>query len=347
MDAGSSSPAAQWIVDDLWAARESQVLITAVELDVFTQIHRGHRTAEEVAAAIAAPVRGVRRLLDALVGIEYLDKDGDRYRLDPLADQFLVRDRPEYVGAMVDEMKLLWHSWASLPEVIRTGRPVSRWDSEETARKMFPQLVCALFPMSIGSARAAAAVLSAERRGRCRRVLDVGAGSAVWSIPFAQADGEVTVTALDYPEVLPITERFTREHGVYDQYRFVAGNLRQTDLGEQAYDVVTIGYVIQTEGEARGRQLVRDAYRALRPGGQLLIAEMIPNDERTGPPAAVVYGLDMVLYTEDGDVFTSAEYQKWLAEAGFTRVETIAIPAPWPLLVATREETPESPGQPS
>lgn len=332
---GQSAENAQWIVDDLWAARESQVLIAGVDLDVFTHISHGHDTAEAVADAIGAPLRGVRRLLDALVGIEYLTKKGGRYGLDPLTARYLVRGKPEYVGGMVDELKLLWRSWANLSEVVRTGRPVSRWDDEDTARDMFPRLVSALFPMSLGSARAAAAVL-AERDPPIRSVLDVGAGSGVWSIPVAERIPGARVTALDFPEVLPITRRFAEEHGVADRFTYRPGNLRDVDFGTGEYDLVTAGYVIQTEGAERGRDLVTRAHRALRPGGRLLIAEMIPNDERTGPAAPLVYAMDMVLYTASGDVFTLAEYRQWLVAAGFRTVEAIAIPAPWPLVVATK-----------
>jgi 3-hydroxy-5-methyl-1-naphthoate 3-O-methyltransferase len=326
---------AQWIVEDLWAAREAMVLITGAELDVFTHIARGARSAAQVATALGVPGRGVERLLDALVGIGYLDKEDGGYVLSPLADRFLVRGRDTYVGEMVHEMKLLWNSWSRLTEVIRTGRPVEPWDDEETGRRLFPQLVRALFPMSWNTARAAAAV-TAESGDPIRRVLDVAAGSAVWSIPFAQASPDVRVTTVDYPEVTPHTREFTGRYGVADRYDHIEGNLREVDFGADRYDLVVLGYIIQTEGEVWGRRLVEKSYRALRPGGRLLIAEMVPDDDRTGPPAPLVYGMDMVLYTENGDVFTLAEYREWLDAAGFRKTETIETTAPWPLILATK-----------
>lgn len=329
-------PSAQWIVDDLWAAREAQTLITGVELGVFTLIAEGEDTAQRVAARLRAPLRGVERLLDALVGIGYLGKDAGRYELEPVSRMYLVRGRPGYVGDMVYEMKLLWHSWSRLTDVIRSGEPVQPWDEEETARRLFPQLVAALFPMSRNAARAVVAALPDERLARIDRVLDVAAGSAVWSIPFAEARPEIRVTTVDYPEITHITREYTARYGVADRYDHLEGNLREVDFGEDRYDVVVLGYIIQTEGAKWGRRLVEKAYRALRPGGHLLIAEMIPNDERTGPAAPLVYALDMVLHTTDGDVFTLAEYREWLAEAGFGPVETIDIPAPWPLVLATK-----------
>lgn len=326
---------AQWLVDDLWAARETQVLIAGTELDVFTHIARGHRSAAEVARQIGAPLRGVRRLLDALVGIEYLDKDGEGYALPPLSRRFLVRDSAHYVGEMVREMRLLWKSWGELTEVVRTGEPVQRWDDPADGREHFPDLVRSLFPMSLGSARAAAAVL-AETGMRPGSVLDVAAGSAVWSIPVAERFPETRVTAVDFAEVAPLTREFAERHGVADRYEYVCGDLRELDFGTERYDLVVLGYIVQTEGEERGRDLLAKCRRALRPGGKLLIADMIPSDDRTGPAAPLVYAMDMVLFTDRGDVFTLEQYRKWLGEAGFACVETIDIPAPWPLVLATR-----------
>ncbi|SDK75282.1 Dimerisation domain-containing protein [Actinopolyspora mzabensis] len=326
---------AQWIVEDLWAAREAQVLIAGTELDVFTHIFRGARSAEEVATAIGAPIRGVERLLDALVGIEYLDKQDGHYTLSSLADKLLVRDKDTYVGEMVQEMKLLWNSWSNLTEVIRTGEPVQPWDDEETGRRLFPSLVRALFPMSWGSARAAAAV-ALEADDRVERILDVAAGSGVWSIAFAQQAPRARVTTVDYSEVTPLTREFAERYGVVDRFDHIEGNLRDIDFGAESYDLAILGYILQTEGEDRSRDLLEKCHRALRPGGRLLIAEMIPDDDRTGPAAPLVYAMDMVLYTEHGDVFTMTQYRDWLHTAGFRRVETIDIPAPWPLVLATK-----------
>ncbi|WP_214317644.1 methyltransferase [Nonomuraea sediminis] len=329
-------PSAQWIVDDLWAAREAQTLITGTELGVFTLIANGHTTADGVAAQLGAPVRGVRRLLDALVGIGYLTKDGGRYGLEPLSERYLVQGGEGYVGDMVYEMKLLWTSWGRLAEVIRSGEPVQPWDEEETGRRLFPQLVAALFPMSLNSAKAAVAALPDTRDTPIVSVLDVAAGSAVWSIPFAQADPRVRVTAVDYAEITPITRRYTARHGVAGQYTHVEGNLREVELGDGVHDLAILGYIVQTEGPKWGQRLIERCFHALRPGGQLLIADMIPNDARTGPSAPLVYALEMVLHTTEGDVFTFAEYRQWLTEAGFGRVERIDIPAPWPLVLATK-----------
>jgi hypothetical protein len=69
----------------------------------------------------------------------------------------------------------------------------------------------------------------------------------------------------------------------------------------------------------------------------LLIGEFIPNDDRTGPAAAMLFGLNMLLHTPVGDVFTMNEYRGWLKGAGFRVIKAIRTPsAVSPLILARK-----------
>jgi ubiquinone/menaquinone biosynthesis C-methylase UbiE len=326
----------QQIIQDLWAARGAQALVAGVELDVFSRIAEGKRTAREIARTASATARGTEHLLDALVGLGYLNKRGNQYGLGPVAERFLVRGREGYMGGFVYETKLTWPGWSRLTEVIRSGRPVEAVDTEQGGREFFPKLVEAIFPLSFGASRSAVAAFSDRNRRRIKNVLDVAAGSAAWSLAFAQAIPDTRVTVIDYPEMTPIARQFGERFGVADRYDYVEGNLREIDFGRNRYDLVILGHIIHSEGEQWGRKLIKKSYRALKDRGQLLIAEMIPNDTRTGPALSLLFGLNMLLHTEQGDVFTMREYRKWLKDAGFKKVTTIEAPAPSPLILATK-----------
>jgi ubiquinone/menaquinone biosynthesis C-methylase UbiE len=326
----------QQIIQDLWAARETQVLVAGVELDVFTHIEEGKRTAKEIARAAHASERGIDHLLSALVAMGYLNKKGERYGLSPVSTTFLVRGKESYMGGFVYETKLIWDNWSRLTDVIRSGRPVETVDDEQGGREFFPKLVAAIFPMTFGAARAAVATLTEKTRKRIRNILDVAAGSGAWSIAFAEAISDARVVAVDYPEVTQITRQFAERLGVADRYDYIEGNLREVDFGRNRYDLVILGHIIHSEGEKWGKKLIKKSYSALRDGGLLLIAEMIPNDTRTGPKIPLVFGLNMLLHTENGDVFTMREYRGWLKEAGFKKVTTIEVPSPSPLILATK-----------
>ncbi len=324
------------IMEDLWASWRTQALVAGIELGVFTHIAEGSRTPKAIARAAQASERGIERLLNALVGIGYLTKKSDRYELEPIAREFLVRGKDAYRGDAAQTVRLLWDSWARLTDVVRSGRPMETVDVEHRGREFFPKLVGALFPGSFAAARAAAGALPARVRRRIKTILDVAAGSGAWSIPFAQAIPGVRVTALDFPEVTAITRQFTQRFAVADRYAYLEGNLREVDFGSECYDLVILGHIIHSEGAEWGQKLVKKSHRALKDGGLLLIAEIIPNDTRTGPTLPLLFGLNMLLRTEHGDVFTMREYRTWLKDTGFTKVASVQVPAPSPLILATK-----------
>ncbi|HVG18124.1 MAG TPA: methyltransferase [Blastocatellia bacterium] len=326
----------QQIINDLWAARAAQALVAGVELDLFTHIDSGLRTAKEIARAAKSNARATERLLDALTGLGYLNKKNGNYGLEPVAEQFLVKGKPAYMGAFAYETRLTWNGWAQLTEVIKTGRPIEAVDTDEGGREFFPKLVEAIFPMSYNGARAAVAAMPEKGRKRIKNILDVAAGSAAWSLPFAEAIPDARVTVVDYPEVTSVARRFVERFGVADRYDYVEGNLREIDFGREKYDLVILGHIIHSEGEKWGKKLIKKSYRALADNGMLLIAEMVPNDTRSGPPMPLLFGLNMIVHTENGDVFTMREYREWLKEAGFRRVTTIDAPGPSPLILATK-----------
>jgi ubiquinone/menaquinone biosynthesis C-methylase UbiE len=334
--AQSSTVTPERIIQDLWAARAAQALVAGTELDFFTHIKNGNRTASEIARAAGSHEGATQRLLDALVALGYLNKRGSKYVLTPLSKLFLVSDSDSYMGGFIYETKLVWPNWAHLTEVVKTGRPIEKVDSEEDGREFFPKLVAAIFPMSFNASRSAVAALPDRTRKRIKKILDVAAGSGAWSLAFAQVLPDARVTTIDYPEVTHITRQFTDRFGVTDRYEFIEGNLRQTDLGRDLYDLVILGHIIHSEGEKWGRKLIQKSWRALRDGGMLLIAEMVPNDTRTGPVLPLIFGLNMLLHTKNGNVFTMKEYRQWLKEAGFKRVSTIEAPGPSPLIIATK-----------
>ena len=325
----------QKLTQDLWGVLAAQAIITGIELDVFTTIAEGARTAKDVARRAKSSGRGVRMLLDALVAMGYLTKKSEKYGLAPISDKFLVRGKPSYMGAFATIGSLTRQGWADLGEVIKGGKPVEAVDAEE-GREFFPKLVAALFPGSFGAAQAALASLPAKTRKGINRVLDVAAGSGAWSIPFAQANPDARVTVVDFPEVTPITREYAAKFGVGGRYDYVEENLRQADFGKGQYDLVILGHIIHSEGEKWGKALVKKSFGALKPGGLLLIAEMVPNDTRSGPVMPMLFGLNMLVHTAEGDVFTMKEYRQWLKAAGFKKVSTIQAPAPSPLILATK-----------
>ncbi|HEY3236878.1 MAG TPA: class I SAM-dependent methyltransferase, partial [Polyangiaceae bacterium] len=246
---------------------------------------------------------------------------------------YLVRESPDYMGALMEHDDF-WEAWGHLPEAIRSGQPLHRVETQDAAEQFFPILVRMLHALQRDRARQAAQALGAGKKGL--RVVDVACGSGVWGIAIAEANPEARITAQDFPAMLPVTQEYLKRHGVEERYDFLPGDLKQVDFGNDRYDLALLGNIVHSEGERSSRELLQRLYRALRSGGRVVIIDMIPNDDRTGPPFPVFFALNMLLNTEQGDTFTLAEYTRWLNEAGFARVETADIGAHSPLIIGTK-----------
>jgi ubiquinone/menaquinone biosynthesis C-methylase UbiE len=312
------------------------VLSAALQLDVFSNIAGGNRTTAEITKAAGAQERAMRMLLDALVGLQLLGKSDDSYELTPVSENFLVRSSPTYVGSMM-ENDHIWNAWSNLTEVVRTGKPALAIEEQAKAEEFFPMLVRSLHIMNSEPARRLASALGAGSTHNGLRVVDIACGSGVWGIAVAEADREARVTAQDFPGVFNTTREFVKRHNVEDRFDYLPGDLKEVDFGEGRYDLAILGNIVHSEGERSSRDLFRRLHRALGPGGRIVILEMVPNDERTGPPFALLFALNMLVNTEEGGTFTLSEYTDWLKDAGFSRVETVDIGTHSPAIIGVKE----------
>jgi len=320
-----------------WGFASSIIIATAVRTRVFDELNKGPKTAAEVSAATGASERGLRMLMNALVGFELLKKDAqERYALTPESATFLVSGKPSSLAGFIGHIdRDLISRWLELSDIVRTGRPAVRVNQQQEGSAFFKDFVEALFPMGYQSARILAENLAlGERKGEVR-VLDLAAGSGVWGIALAQSSPRVRVTAVDWPEVLPVTRDVAGRCGVADRLDTIAGDLLEVDFG-QGFQAATLGHILHSEGEERSRALLRKVFHALAPGGTIAIAEFLVNDDRTGPPMGLIFAVNMLVATEHGDTFSFNEIGGWLREAGFENAQMLDVPGPSPLILADR-----------
>ncbi|MCX5786926.1 MAG: class I SAM-dependent methyltransferase, partial [Elusimicrobia bacterium] len=125
--------------------------------------------------------------------------------------------------------------------------------------------------------------LGVGSRWRGLKILDVGAGSGVWSIAALEEDLSSTAVALDFPKILAITREYAAKAGVTDRLTFLEGSMHEARFEAGEYDLVLLGNICHSEGEAATRTFLKGLEPALRPGGKVAVIDMIPNEDRTGP----------------------------------------------------------------
>jgi ubiquinone/menaquinone biosynthesis C-methylase UbiE len=319
-----------------WGYAVTLILEAGIRNKVFDTLDAGPKTLKETAAATGASERGLRAIMNALVGFDFLKKSGDRYELTPESSTFLVTTKPTFFGGLIKHTSTqLIPNWLQLSDVVASGKPATAVNMEGAGSAFFQELVSNIFPMSYAPAQSLAKHLNLGQSGSPVRVLDLAAGSGVWGIAVAQSSPHVTVTAVDWPGVLPITEKTAAKFGLGDRFSFVAGDLASADFGK-GHNVATLGHILHSEGMERSKKLLRKVFEALAPGGTIAIAEFLVNNEHTGPPMGLIFAVNMLVNTDVGDTYSFEEIAGWLRETGFENPRKLEGPGPSPLILATK-----------
>jgi ubiquinone/menaquinone biosynthesis C-methylase UbiE len=313
------------------------IMEAAIAHGYFDALDRKPLTAEEVAAETHTSVRGARAILNALGGLELLVKHTDgRFTLGADAAAFLVTGKPGYFGGMIKHTsKQLIPRWLHLSETVKAGTLESGVNQETEGTEFFHQFVEDIFPMSYPAARNLSDALGVASASSTVKVLDLAAGSGVWGIALAERSAHVHVTAVDWPGMLDITQKVAARFGVAERFTFSPGDLTNADFGT-GHNIATLGHILHSEGETRSRALLHKTIHALAPGGTIAIAEFLVNEDRSGPPMGLIFGVNMLAATQEGNTYSFGEISGWLKEAGFENARTLESPGPSPLILANR-----------
>jgi ubiquinone/menaquinone biosynthesis C-methylase UbiE len=312
------------------------MLHAAVQNHIFDALDAGPKNIDELAAATGASKRGLRAVVNSFVGFGLILRQNAHYALAPDAAMFLVSTKPAFLGGMIEHLaNQLLDNFRHLPEIIRTGKPASAVNQQKQGAEFFSKFVECLFNLNYAPARALADELAKQLPASKINILDIAAGSGVWGIAFAERFPQSQMTAVDWPTVLPVTRRIAERHKLAGQLRTIEGDIHDVDFGK-GFHVATLGHILHSEGEKRSRHLLKKVFDSLVPGGVIAIAEFVPNEERTAPPYPLLFAVNMLVHTDDGDTFTFKQMTAWLEEIGFRNPRQIEVPAPSPILIATK-----------
>jgi len=295
--------------------------------------HRMTGTPEQpstLASDCGVSERGLRPLLYLLgsIGLLQEDKDG-LFSLHPETEHFLSE-----TWAGQEEKVTVPEEWRNLEQAVRTGRCVRPpIEGEEDGGNFFSGVVETLFGLHSKIAWA----LEANLPGSINRVLDLGAGSAVWSLGIAAQRNDVSVVAVDLEKVLEKTTRkFVERYDATDRYEFRSGSYHAVPVEEEHYDLIYLGHIIHSEGWEASCSLIQRCRKALRSGGLLAIAEWVGSKPRSADYHANLFHLNMLMFTENGLVFDAQEMEELCREAKYEHLRWVKGPGKYPVLLAQK-----------
>ncbi len=310
---------------------ESRAMLTALELDVFSAVGTGS-TAGDVARKVLTNPRATEMLLNALVAMGLMVKDRGAFRNTPATARYFSEESKDNARPGLLHIANLWHRWSTLTECVRAGTAVGRREDTGTNKGWTEDFIAA---MHRNARERAPHVVHAIGTEGVERLLDVGGGSAAYSIAFAQASDKVHATVLDLPNVLPIAERHINEAGLAARIETNAGDLRHDHFGT-GFNLVLVLAICHMLSPEENQDLLRRCFEALAPRGRLVIQDFVLESEKTAPKQGALFALNMLVGTSAGSTYSGDEYSAWMRAAGFHEVRQIRLPGPSSLMVATR-----------
>lgn len=312
-----------------WA---SKTLLSAVEMEIFTELAKHPGDLGTLQGRMGLHPRGARDFLDALVALKFLQRSDDGiYRNTPETDLFLDKAKPSYIGGILEMANhRLYPFWGSLTEAVRTGEsqneskgghdPFATLYADPAKLKEF------LRAMSGVSRGANMTIAQKFPWAKYQSCADIGTAQGDLVTQITLANPHLRGIGFDLPEVAPIFEDYIAANGLAERVKFAGGSFFTDELPQA--DVLLFGHILHDWNLDTKLMLLNKAYAALPVGGAVVVYDSIIDDARKENAFGLLMSLNMLIETPGGFDYTGADCISWMQEAGFTncRVEHLVGP---------------------
>lgn len=300
----------------------SKTLLSAVELNVFTVLGEAPADVETLTKRLNLHERASRDFFDALVALGLLERSNGIYSNTPETAKFLDAAQPAYIGNfLLMTNARLYPTWDRLTEALKTGKPQSEAKDMPT-QDLFAMLyadkerlkgfLSSMTGISLGNA---IQIAKKFEWSKYKTFADVGTAQGALAVQVAKANPHLTGVGYDLPAVEPVFSEYVEQNGLKDRLTFKSGDFFKDEM--PSVDVIVLGHILHDWNLDEKRSLVAKAYKALNPGGAIIVYDAMIDNERETNTFALLMSLNMLIETAGGFDYTPNQCEEWLKEAGF------------------------------
>jgi SAM-dependent methyltransferase len=284
----------------------------------------------ELARETELSERGLVPLLRVLAAVGVVRRDGDRFEPGPALEELEL--------GPVRSVRRLLDFWALVPDLLESGTTARVMGESPSARaSVYGDVVPRLASYFEAAAHELAQWLASVHPAPSGRVVDVGAGSAVWTVAMASREPGLEVVALDLPGVLPAARERAALAELSSRFSELPGDYHELKLPERAFDRIVVANVLHLETAEKAALLLRRLRPALRPEGRFIVVDAFEDGSATSEWLTAGYALHLALRTPNGEPHSEAAVRGWLSAVGLEEAERKnldATAAPLAALVA-------------
>jgi len=295
------------------------LLRLALDLDLATRIDQGHDAPADLARVCKSDPRALSICLDSLCAIGLLRKVGGRYRNSPAAARFLSEKSPQCVKPKLRHSLDSTFDWTDLETIIKRGKPAQSHSSLETPTKTDAFIRA----MDFNAREKAPAVVEACALKNPKSLLDLGGGPGTFGLEFTARHPGLRAAVLDLPKALRVTRKIFKEKGyARPPLRLIAGDFMTSSYGGP-YDAILASNILHMLSESECKVVMGKAFKALNPGGALIIHEFLLDPSKTSPMEAALFSVHMLVHTHGGRAYSGEEFRDLLRSVGCANIRIL------------------------
>jgi SAM-dependent methyltransferase len=303
-------------------------LFVANEVGLFEQLAGGPATLDDLAQRTGIAGRRLRILADAMVALGVLERTDDQYRNGPVAAKFLSGTTASDLRPFLRFWdRLSYPAWTQFEAVVRTGQALSAPHLSDDEQRIYGEGVEAI------QAAPAQALPATYDFSHHRRVLDLGGGTGAWLSAIVRRYPGLRATLFELPTMAALARQRLSSDLATRQVEVVAGDFF-VDALPREHDAVLMANVVHLFSPEHNRELLRHTRHAVLTGARLLLVDFWTDPSHTQPPFAALVAGEFLIFTGEGDVYSTEEVGEWLGETGWRPVEHQPVAGPLSVIVA-------------
>lgn len=303
--------------DGLYAA--DLLACALVHLDLFTWLAENPSTAKAICKHFSLSARPADVMITLFVAMGYLERRPEAVHLTPLGREHLIRQSPWFIGPYYASLKDRPVCQDFL-QVLRSGKPAN-WGSFKSEKDWAKAMQDPAFADSFTAAMDCRGVYLSQAIAKAvdcssrRKLLDIAGGSGIYACSMVAHHSHLRAAVFEKPPVSTVAANAIAKRGFSAQVEVAEGDMFRQEL-PSGFDMHLFSNVLHDWDEPQVLELLEKSFRAITPGGMLVIHDVIINEDKTGPLPNAAYSA-MLMHATEGKCYSISEYYEMLIEAGF------------------------------
>lgn len=308
------------IINKIDQLEEANILLSALELRVFSILEKKSMSAKQVANDIKVKLEGAEVLLNALTAMGVLTKNTNGYKNTHVAYKYFCESSPDFKKGTVMLKMDGRGEYESLLHTIKYGRNLKEFEGEDDPifRKLFT------LAMHERSEKYASKVAKAVTQKKVGKLIDLGCGPGSYSAAILKKDKTATATLLDRAVAIKVARKLFKNQSLYKRLNFVSGDLFDNKF-ESGYDTVLLSNIIHIYNTSQNKTIFKKINKCLKNGGRFILYDLFLKNSKIEPYDAALFAITMLLYTKTGKSYTFGEVYSLLKNSGFTQIKKTEI----------------------